>query len=244
MSDIKTVQALVHEIAKAAFDEGVAHGKGAKNFCGSNGKVPALIDALIEQMQREAVQPAQAVSWLIKEALEATFEQRPGHLKLVAAAVRALGDAAPQPAQASDSAMAQAIHYPECWDTAAYPTVESALAEVYAAFRCTNEDTHPQASDRVEQIQPVHPVAGVGTGSYDANDLHAAILNLPPEVDVYESGDYRTGYRIGHRDARHAAAELVASTGADTARHGSDEQELNLESPAVLLVEDQPGGGG
>lgn len=54
---LKTVQALVHEIAKAAFDEGVAHGKGAKNFCGSNGKVPALIDALIAQMQREAAQP-------------------------------------------------------------------------------------------------------------------------------------------------------------------------------------------
>ena len=56
MSDIKTVQALVDEIARAAFDEGIAHGKGAKNFCGSNGKVPALIDALIAQMQRDAVQ--------------------------------------------------------------------------------------------------------------------------------------------------------------------------------------------
>jgi len=32
---------------------------------------------------------------------------------------------------------AAAIHYPQCWDTAAYPTVESALSEVYAGFRCS-----------------------------------------------------------------------------------------------------------
>ena len=35
------------------------------------------------------------------------------------------------------------IHYPECWDTAAYPTFESALNEVYAAFSCT-VCTHPR----------------------------------------------------------------------------------------------------
>ena len=46
----------------------------------------------------------------------------------------------------SPAPSARAIHYPECWDTAAYPTLESALAEVYAAFRCTNEDTHPAPS--------------------------------------------------------------------------------------------------
>lgn len=33
-----------------------------------------------------------------------------------------------------------AIHYPECWDTAAYPTVESALAELCAFFKCSNAD--------------------------------------------------------------------------------------------------------
>lgn len=41
---------------------------------------------------------------------------------------------------------AEAIHYPMCWDTTAYPTVESALAEVAASFRCTNEDTHATGS--------------------------------------------------------------------------------------------------
>lgn len=44
---------------------------------------------------------------------------------------------APAPA---DDRIAAAIHYPECWDTAAYPTVESALSEVYAHYRCTEHD--------------------------------------------------------------------------------------------------------
>lgn len=41
--------------------------------------------------------------------------------------------------------MATAIHWPECWDTAAYPTAETALSEVYAHFKCTNEETHALA---------------------------------------------------------------------------------------------------
>lgn len=38
------------------------------------------------------------------------------------------------------SSLAAAIHYPGCWDTAAYPTIESALAEMGEDFQCTNED--------------------------------------------------------------------------------------------------------
>lgn len=36
-------------------------------------------------------------------------------------------------------ALAVAIHYPDCWDQAAYPTLASALNELAAGFRCTNE---------------------------------------------------------------------------------------------------------
>lgn len=42
-----------------------------------------------------------------------------------------------------------------------------------------------------------------------ANDLHAAIMNIlcsPPERS---SGELRVAYKLGHRDARHAAAELA-----------------------------------
>ncbi|MGC8213264.1 DUF551 domain-containing protein [Ralstonia pseudosolanacearum] len=38
------------------------------------------------------------------------------------------------------TSLAAAIHYPGCWDTAAYPTIESALAETGENFQCTNDD--------------------------------------------------------------------------------------------------------
>lgn len=43
-------------------------------------------------------------------------------------------------------------------------------------------------------------------------DLHAAIMNLPCNLPDGWGGIQQTGYKIGHRDARHAAAELVAAT--------------------------------
>lgn len=48
--------------------------------------------------------------------------------------------AAKMMAEPADDRIAAAIHYPECWDTAAYPTVESALAEVFAHYHCTEHD--------------------------------------------------------------------------------------------------------
>lgn len=49
-----------------------------------------------------------------------------------------------EPSQDERKALAEAIHYPDCWDTAAYPTLADALSEVAASFRCTNQDTHTQ----------------------------------------------------------------------------------------------------
>jgi hypothetical protein len=46
------------------------------------------------------------------------------------------------------------------------------------------------------------------------NELHAAIINLPSNEAarpiILSRPDECHAYRIGHRDARHAAAELVA----------------------------------
>jgi len=47
--------------------------------------------------------------------------------------------------------VAKAIHYPECWDTAAYPTLESALAELFAWFKCSNDD----CAALVQQVDPI-----------------------------------------------------------------------------------------
>lgn len=43
-------------------------------------------------------------------------------------------------------------------------------------------------------------------------ELHAAIMSLPDTGALAQEGLYRIAYRAGHRDARHAAAELVAAT--------------------------------
>ncbi len=48
-----------------------------------------------------------------------------------------LRDAAKMMADPAGDRIAAAIHYPECWDTAVYPTIESALSEVFAHYRCT-----------------------------------------------------------------------------------------------------------
>jgi hypothetical protein len=42
-------------------------------------------------------------------------------------------------------------------------------------------------------------------------DLHAAIMNLPAKPDEAWPGGEQHAYKFGHRDARHAAAELVAA---------------------------------
>lgn len=42
----------------------------------------------------------------------------------------------PLPESPAQPDTAKAIHYPECWDVAAYPTLESALSEI-AAFKCS-----------------------------------------------------------------------------------------------------------
>lgn len=44
-------------------------------------------------------------------------------------------------------AFAQALHYPECWDTAAYPALSDALAAVYEHFKCSQEKAAPTADE-------------------------------------------------------------------------------------------------
>ncbi|MEF3066344.1 hypothetical protein [Pandoraea apista] len=64
-------------------------------------------------------------------------------------ALRAIEDAAEDaaPVNGGERDLAQAIHYPECWGTAAYPALPSALAEVYASFKCTNDECGERAAE-------------------------------------------------------------------------------------------------
>ncbi|MFZ3286620.1 MAG: hypothetical protein WA191_07190 [Telluria sp.] len=57
---------------------------------------------------------------------------------------------------APDHALAKAIHYPDCWDTAAYSTLSDALAAVYHDFQCSECQAAPA---KVEGWQLVPPHA-------------------------------------------------------------------------------------
>lgn len=48
------------------------------------------------------------------------------------------------------------------------------------------------------------------------SEIHNAIMNLRcKEPEEYQDAAVRMAYRVGHRDARHAAAELVATLEAE-----------------------------
>jgi hypothetical protein len=67
----------------------------------------------------------------------------------------------------------------------------------------------------------------------DAMDaLHAAIMNLPCNPPERSSGELRVAYKLGHRDARHAAAELAAALASTAAKAdaGNLVERLKLEA--------------
>jgi hypothetical protein len=47
----------------------------------------------------------------------------------------------------SKADIGEAIHYPECWDTAAYPTLRDAISAI-GAFKCSNDDGQHDAAIR------------------------------------------------------------------------------------------------
>lgn len=106
---------------------------------------------------------------------------------------------------------------------------------------CTRKECaapQPAPESQQDQLQQPdgHSVAGVGTSSYDATALHAAIMNLPCDPEIEHLSDYkRELYKTGHRDARHAAAELVASTGAAGAQQQDDH--AGSPAPSAWLIE-------
>jgi len=49
--------------------------------------------------------------------------------------------------------IAQAIHYPDCWDTTAYPDLESALRELAYWFLCSNQECNGGAASVVRSAE-------------------------------------------------------------------------------------------
>lgn len=55
-------------------------------------------------------------------------------------------------------AMANAIHYPACWDTSAYPTLQSALHEMAGTFSCSNDECSVNAPKPASDSADALPV--------------------------------------------------------------------------------------
>lgn len=114
----------------------------------------AAIPPAAEDNQRS---PQVAVEPLAREFAARIFSGRKGHggapvsymqitqeelTHIIVGAVGLCSPARPQQvhAVAAEERLASAIHYPGCWDTTAYPTVHSALAEISTTFACSSEE--------------------------------------------------------------------------------------------------------
>ena len=87
------------------------------------------------------------------------------------------------------------LDYPDCWDTAAYPTIESALHEIAACYRCTGCTTPPSVPEGW-QLVPVEPTkamckAGERVRRYDKHNndefmpdiVYASMLAAAPKPE-------------------------------------------------------------
>ncbi|MDF6392098.1 hypothetical protein NLO62_26980, partial [Escherichia coli] len=71
---------------------------------------------------------------------------------------------------------------PECWDTAAYPTIESALAETGEDFQCTNDDCPHHAAQ--QQSEP---------GAFDVDVRGYKVLLVRTRKDADDTATHFRG---------------------------------------------------
>jgi hypothetical protein len=91
-------------------------------------------------------------------------------------------------------------------------TVENAAMKVAEAVRASADHTtwFPALAKLLVALEVVP------SQETTKDDLHQQIMNLPTQIqkytkDIDNSGTWIDGYLIGHRDARHAAAELASA---------------------------------
>lgn len=72
-------------------------------------------------------------------------------------------------------------------------------------------------------------------GGSEPTDLHAAIMNLPCKPEAGWTNIEKLTYKIGHRDARHAAAELVASASGSISSEIESSREAKLPTASAPL---------
>lgn len=92
----------------------------------------------------------------------------------------------------SVAGVANEIHYPECWDTVNYPTLESALSEVYAHFQCQDHPSQPVTVEPVVRSYEVESIADA-----HGHRLRITFRNYLEAAACLESMPGSTMYALG-----------------------------------------------
>lgn len=122
------------------------------------------------------------------------------------------------PAQQDAPALSPRAHFIKGWDAARMylgmqgsADSDIAMRKYMAAIAESYVDAPHAAPAQAQQDSPAAQPSRECLQQSAADDLHAAIMNLPCEASAshFLAKAERNAYRQGHRDARHAAAELA-----------------------------------
>jgi hypothetical protein len=94
---------------------------------------------------------------------------------------------------------AQAIHYPECWDVAAYPTLESALSEI-AEFKCS--ECQPDTEALNARIAELEAQLALSRGRYGKVADCEGCAELEAQLTAQAGQDHPDAWRIDLHDSR------------------------------------------
>lgn len=101
-----------------------------------------------------------------------------------------------------------------------------------------------EAMELTNEPLPLHEERRGGTSAADgsirmSNDLHERIMNLPGAGGLSEIGTThgeQLAYKRGHRDARHAAAELAIAHEATERRLAAEDEMADAEAQALAML--------
>ena len=100
-------------------------------------------------------------------------------------------------------------------------------AEVDAAMQQAQREPDAQDAGRPVHARALRSPTAPGAEGVSMTDLSIKIMNIPVVADPRDGGAYLNGYRQGHRDARHAAAELALAATQAPARAALTDAEID-----------------